>query len=119
MSLFNIFKSKETIDIDPKIESMSVEQYNKYIEKVEEEHFQYLKSKYSNIIDKAYKDYIKQCKIKSKYIDNIFSILEGDYGCEFKEMVKFIKETKIKNYLVEYRYPEGGCPFLLIKVLKE
>lgn len=114
MNIFNWFVKKKNInkstDIDDKIKSISVEEYNQYLVKQRHNYFLKAVNKVEKIIDKAYLDYCNECKLKGKYINGFFFIRENTYGITAKDIDSFLVEgdlngkVYIKNYSVKWHH---------------
>ena len=112
------------MDMDNKIESMSVKEYNQYLNKQKHNKFLEAKAKVETIIDQAYQDYIDECKRESKHIYDFFFIRENTYGITEDDIKSFLckGKIKIKNYSVKWNYFEHSdllSPDLLIDVLTD
>ena len=99
---YDDINNNNNIELDNKVKSMSVEEYNRYLEQQDCINFLKARSKLEKIIDVAYQDYINKCKIKRKYIDNYFFINKDTYGITKEDINSFplTRKVEIKNYII-------------------
>lgn len=125
---------KSTTDIEDTIKSMSVDEYNTYLNQKQKEKFRIAVDKVEKIIDQAYQDYANNCKRNGKYIYDFFYLEKNTYGITEQDIECFQGEgdyklgVAIKNYRVKYHYygkffsyGYGGIPSpdLFVTVRKE
>ena len=121
---YDDINNNNNIELDNKVKSMSVKEYNRYLEQQDCINFLKVRSKLEKIIDVAYQDYINKCKIERKYIDDYFYIHEDTYGITKEDINSFplLRKVEIKNYIInrEWQHISDLVPdYLKVEINKE
>lgn len=121
---YDNINNNDNIELDNKVKSMSVKEYNEYLEQQDCINFLKATSKLKKIIDIAYQNYIDECKIKRKHIDDYFYIYEDTYGITEEDIHSFplTRKVEIKNYIIsrEWQHLSYSIPdYLKVEINKE
>ena len=100
----NLFCKIKENDIDETIQSMSVDEYNEWLEKEKDIKFKKICQKLENILDKAWQHHVYNSKKDRIFISKLFVLTENDYGITFDEILSFYLKDKVRigDFLVWY-----------------
>ena len=93
--LYHSYYNKKRV-LSKEIESMSVEEYNKYLQEKRKNDLQKVCKKLEGILETAHKDYINDCKLNNRYITDTFFISEGEYKITKDDINAFLFAKKVK-----------------------